>query len=63
MVQLHKAKGSEIAKGISVLWAVGLVVILLSGLLMAWNAPHYRRRAMVAGGLGTLTFVAYLLLG
>lgn len=63
MVQLHKAKGSEIAKGISVLWAVGLVVILLSGLLMAWNVPHYRRRAMVAGGLGTLTFVAYLLLG
>ena len=45
------------------LWAVGLVVILLSGLLMAWNVPHYRRRAMVAGGLGTLTFVAYLLLG
>jgi hypothetical protein len=63
MVQLHKAKGSDLAKAISVLWAVGLVVILLSGLLMAWNVPHYRRRALVAGGLGVATFIVYLWVG
>lgn len=63
LVQLHKAKGSEIAKGISVLWGVGLVVILLSGLLMAWKVPAYRRTAITAGGLGVATFVAYILAG
>ncbi|NBX57046.1 MAG: hypothetical protein EBT64_01050 [Gammaproteobacteria bacterium] len=63
LVQLHKAKGSDIAKGISVLWGIGLVLILLSGLLMAWNVPTYRRKALTAGGLGLVTFVAYLLVG
>ena len=63
LVQLHKAKGSELAKAISVLWAIGLVVILLSGLLMAWNVPAYRRQAITAGGLGIATFVLYVLVG
>jgi hypothetical protein len=63
LVQLHKAKGSEVAKGISVLWGIGLVVILLSGLLMAWNVPIYRRKALAAGGLGLVTFVVYVLAG
>jgi len=63
LVQLHKAKGSEIAKGISVMWAIGLVIILLSGLLMAWNVPAYRRKALAAGALGVATFVVYVLAG
>ena len=63
LVQLHKAKGSEIAKGISVIWAIGLVIILLSGLLMAWNVPAYRRKALAAGALGVATFVVYVLAG
>lgn len=63
LVQLHKAKGSDVAKGISVLWAVGLVVILLSGLLMAWNVPAYRRKAIAAGGAGIATFILYVVVG
>lgn len=63
LVQLHKAKGSEVAKAISVLWAVGLVLILLSGLLMAWNVPAYRRQALAAGGFGLATFLLYVLAG
>lgn len=63
LVQLHKAKGSEVAKGISVLWAVGLVVILVSGLLMAWNVPAYRRKAIAAGVAGIATFVLYVVVG
>lgn len=62
-VQLHKAKGSDVARGISVAWAVGLVVILGSGLLMAWTAPAYRQLALRASGAGLATFIAYLLLG
>jgi len=63
MVQLHKAKGSEVAKSISVLWAIGLAIVLLSGLLMAWNVPTYRRKALAAGGFGLVTFVVYVLAG
>ena len=62
-VQLHKAKGSEAAKAISVAWAIGLVTILGSGLVMAWMAPAFRRLAIGASGAGLATFVAYLLLG
>ena len=54
---------SDVAKGISVLWAIGLVIILCSGLLMAWNVPAYRRKAIAAGALGLATFVLYLIAG
>ena len=63
LVQLHKAKGSDFAKAISVAWAIGLVTILGSGMVMAWTAPPFRRLAIRASGAGLLSFVAYLLLG
>ena len=62
-VQLHKAKGSDFAKAISVAWAIGLVTILGSGMVMAWTAPPFRRLAIRASAAGLLSFVAYLLLG
>lgn len=63
LVQLHKAKGSAVAKGISVAWATGLVVILGSGLLMAWRAPPFRRLAVRCALAGLATFGIYLALG
>lgn len=63
LVQLHKAKGSDIAKAISVLWAIGLVLILASGMAMALNVPIYRRKAMWAGAAGVATFALYAVLG
>jgi hypothetical protein len=62
-VQLHKAKGSDFAKAVSVAWAIGLVVILGSGMVMAWTAPPFRRLALQASAAGIATFVAYILLG
>lgn len=62
-VQLHKAKGSDFAKVISVGWAIGLVMILGSGMVMAWTAPPFRRLAISASAAGLASFVAYLLLG
>lgn len=62
-VQLHKAKGSDIAKALSVAWAAGLICVLLSGMAMAWMAPPYRRMAIKASAAGAVTFVAYLLVG
>jgi hypothetical protein len=63
VVQLHKAKGSEIAKAFSVAWAIGLIFVLVSGMAMAWMAPPYRRMAIKASVAGAATFVAYLLIG
>jgi len=63
LVQLHKAKGSDVARAISVAWAIGLVVILGSGMVMAWTAPPFRRLALGASAAGLATFGAYLLLG
>lgn len=62
-VQLHKAKGSDVAKGVSVAWAVALVTILGSGLAMAWTAPAYRQLAVRASSAGVVAVIAYLLLG
>lgn len=62
-VQLHKAKGSALAKTISVAWAIGLLTILISGALVAWKAPGYRPLALRAGAAGLLTFLVYVLVG
>jgi hypothetical protein len=63
LVQLHKAKGGSVAKAISVTWAVGLVVILATGMTMAWTAAPWRRKALRAGLAGLVTFGVYVLLG
>ncbi len=63
LVQLHKAKGNDFARAISVAWAVGLVVILGSGMVMAWMAPPFRRLAGRASAAGLVSFAAYVLLG
>jgi len=63
LVQLHKAKGSDLAKAISVAWAIGLVTILGSGMVMAWLSPPFRRLAIGASAAGVASFVAYLLVG
>ncbi len=63
LVQLHKAKGSYLAKTISMFWAASLVLLAISGLIIAFSAPAFRRLAIPAAGAGLATFVAYLLLG
>jgi hypothetical protein len=62
-VQLHKAKGSDVAKAISVGWAVGLILLLISGLWIALSAPAYRRLAVPAGIAGLSTFAVYFFMG
>lgn len=63
LVQLHKANGNDFAKAISVAWAIGLVVILGSGIVMVWTAPPFRRLAGRASAAGLVSFAAYVLLG
>lgn len=63
LVQLHKAKGSPVAKALSVAWALGLVLILLSGVWMALTAPPFRRLALGTGAAGLLSFLIYVTVG
>lgn len=63
LVQLHKAKGSDLARAISVFWAAGLVVIIISGLAMAWLSPAFRPLAIRASLAGLATFAVYVSLG
>ncbi|PXA04455.1 hypothetical protein DDZ13_07965 [Coraliomargarita sinensis] len=58
LVQLHKAKGSNIFKVYAAFFALMLAIIRLSGFIMAWQLPRLRGATMVATVLGLLTFLA-----
>ena len=61
-VQLHKAKGGTAFKVYAVGLATGLVLLLASGFVMAWQVPRYRRPAVTASALGVGLFIAMYLL-
>lgn len=63
LVQLHKAKGSNVAKAISIAWAVGLLGMFVTGVMMAWGAPAWRKLALVSGAAGLATFALYVVIG
>lgn len=57
-VQLHKAKGGIVFKVYAALLAIALLLILISGFMMAWQAPKLRKLALVSTSLGIVTFLA-----
>lgn len=63
LVQLHKGKGSLFAKAISMSWAAGLLALFVSGAIIAWAAPPYRRLGLISGAAGIVTFAVYYLVG
>jgi len=62
LVQLHKAKGGLGFKIYAAFLAVSLLLILLSGYLMAWQVPQYKKLANQALGLGFVLFIGMVLL-
>lgn len=62
LVQLHKAKGGTAFKVYAAAFAVSLLLLLLSGLTLAWQLPRYRRLTLGALGAGALGFATALLL-
>ncbi len=62
LVQLHKAKGGMAFKVYAAFFAASLLLILLTGLLMAWQMPKYRPLLLVSAGSGLLLFSALVLL-
>lgn len=57
LVQLHKAKGGQLFKIYAAGLAVSLFVILLSGFLMAWQVPKYRKQALIFSSAGLVIFL------
>lgn len=56
-VQLHKAKGGTLFKWFAAVWMVGLVLLFLTGGVMAFVAKPYRKLAVVSASAGVAVFV------
>ena len=63
LMALHKAKGSVLAKCISLAWALGLLMLFISGVIIAWAAPPYRKVGLISGVAGIATFLVYVIIG
>jgi hypothetical protein len=57
-VQLHKAKGGDAFRYFAAVWMVGLVLLFLTGGVMAFFAKKYRPLAIVSSAAGVIAFVA-----
>jgi hypothetical protein len=57
LVQLHKAKGGQLFKVYAAILAISLFTILLSGFLMAWQIPKFRKLVAACSVAGVVMFV------
>jgi len=58
-VQLHKAKGGAWFNAFAPVWAVGLIGLLVTGVVLTFYATRYLRTALVASVLGLVAFVLF----
>jgi hypothetical protein len=61
LVQLHKAKGGQLFKVLAAIFAISLLLILLSGFVMAMQLPKYRGQALAAMATGFAVFILAVL--
>ena len=61
-MQLHKGKGGIVFKVYAAILAIGLVLIGISGVIMALRMPKYRVLTQRYLALGALLFIILLLL-
>ena len=59
-VQLHKAKAGKAFKVYAAILAVGLMILFLTGFIMAWKISKYRSLLLSSAGLGMLLFITML---
>ncbi len=57
-VQLHKAKGGITFKVYATILAVGLLFLLISGFIMAWQLSNFRKMTLTSTIFGLMFFVA-----
>ncbi|MEX1664835.1 PepSY-associated TM helix domain-containing protein [Zhongshania arctica] len=62
MMELHKGHGPAIYVVLQRIFALGLVLIMLSGLYLGWMSPMYRGKTLLLSGLGVLVFFSLVLI-
>jgi len=55
--RLHKADGGESFKYYAVFMAIALLLLLISGFIMAWQVPKYKTLAMRSTSVGVVLFL------
>jgi hypothetical protein len=60
-VQLHKAKGGTAFKFYAAIFATAMLLLLISGFMMAWQTPQLRKLALISTSLGVVTFIAMVM--
>ncbi len=59
-VQLHKAKGGIAFKVYETILAIGLLFLLISGFIMAWQLPELRKITLISTMSGLVFFILML---
>lgn len=62
LVQLHKAKGGTLFKGYAVALSFFLMVVLVSGAIVAWLRRPLLIQALVSTALGVIVLIVFMLL-
>ena len=60
-VQLHKAKGGTPFKVYAAIFSIALLLLLISGFVMALQMPKLRKLVFVSSALGIVTFFAMVI--
>jgi hypothetical protein len=55
-VQLHKAKGGDAFRFFAFVWMIGMVLLFITGGIMALAAKPYRQLAIISTALGLVVF-------
>ena len=62
LVQLHKAKGGTVFKWYAAIFAVSMLLLLISGFMMAWQMPKLKRLTLITTVFGVVSFFIVVLL-
>ncbi len=60
-VQLHKAKGGTFFKVYATVFTIALLLILITGFIMAWKMPKLRKLTLISLVSGIVTFVVMVI--
>lgn len=60
-VQLHKAKGGVPFKVYAAAFAIALLLLLITGFIMAWQTPKLRKLTLTSASLGIVVFFTMVL--
>jgi len=62
IIELHKGHGPTIFKTFQKFTAIGLFLILISGLYLGLTSPAFKNKTLVISGLGLLSFLIFAMI-